>query len=996
MTCILCLWRSKLIYLEYSDPKKQCPPDGTTTTGGGVVIPTPEATTGATEADTTTTPSEPPFADDVLSFEIDIANATMTTDEGPQVVEMSAVVELIAAPRDTQGIMRLRIKRFSVGTSSAPSLGSESGGVSFVARPSLSGVDGTWDTTTDEFDLTLDFDVSYWLLTELLPPSIRTIEDEVPAPSEPWTGSLSGIVSPDGQDLLLPLEFDAALAGALVGGLSSLSVATTVSVAVNGAKQPDCPKDKQCDVKTICIQPVFIGTGPNDATKTGSSYDKMKQAADDLYKKCCIVFDWKAPKFVNKNDYKDTKGPTEEKALIAEEDPKGTNECIEVFFVGTMTDPATNEKHFGGDGVCYFSETKQAKVIVADEAVTGCNPPSTNVLAHELGHALGDLKHAGSAGTIMEPTGNQPNCPGLNPSKITEAQCKDLQHPDIKPKQPQELCCKNWDPPPTPTTSAPPPPSTTTITTTTSTNPPASSTTTTTTTPKVGLTTTGSVFISTTEGVGGGTTAETSQPPDNCPPSEPEPDSSCDGYDNGLMCVYGQECCCGECFDSFKCSCEGGQWVCLNTYACLLLPCSTTLNSSIAMTTPDTGGATTTGSDPIPTPTDDLTTGTGVTTSAGDTFLRLAVENFNSFYGPELIIEATETNGTVTNVTATSMEMIETLALVTASSFSESASLITHDDLVDLVNDDDLEQMRSKLESNVVLGDSQIFVTLNDKANDRQVKTLNTMSAGGRTFSGMLLSYTRLPDSFFAGPDSQRRLGESSQQWIITRHLWGSAAEAIDTTIKCSCVGRVPENCRITQNQGFASFFADVKVLPAVVPTPGTVVDNCCEGGIQYAWATGFKSVKVGATGVTLEVVGNIGQGANGAFTIETCCPATTTTTTSTSTPKDGATTTSTTSTTLIGTSTPDDNSATTMNGDVIPTPTDSLTTRLNSTTTSGLGAVTTTEPDATTMTEPDVLTTPEATTSAGEEETTTLTGEETVYPSPSPSSPAPTPLPTF
>ena len=413
----------------------------------GVVIPTDAGGTTVPEADTTTTSTGSLSTEDMLSFELISIDANMTTDEGPQVVQLDGLVELVAAPEEIPGIRSLRIKRFSAGTSSAPAKGNETGGVSFVVRPSSDGVDGTWNTTSNKLDLMLGFDVSYWLLTELLAPQEPQDRDEdsVPAPSESWTGSISGLVVPAGPNLMLSFDLEAAVDAALIGAIAALTAGAAVPVSVNGNKQPNCPKEKQCDLKIICIQPVFIGTGATDAKATGSSYGTMQKAADDIFKKCCIKFDWKAAKYVNKNEYKDTKGPVEEQKLLKEEDEKGTNDCIEVFFVDTMTDPNTNETHFGGDGVCYHSETKQAKVIVADTAVKGCTPPSVNVLAHELGHALGDLSHVGSTGTVMEPSGNQPNCPGVNPAKISEKQCKDLQHPDLKVKKPKEVCCKNWD-----------------------------------------------------------------------------------------------------------------------------------------------------------------------------------------------------------------------------------------------------------------------------------------------------------------------------------------------------------------------------------------------------------------------------------------------------------------------------------------------------------------------------------------------------------------------
>jgi hypothetical protein len=71
-----------------------------------------------------------------------------------------------------------------------------------VVRPAILGWSPRYmhgkNTTSNELDLILDFDVSYWLLTELLAPQeLQDREDDtVPAPSESWSGSLSGLAVP--------------------------------------------------------------------------------------------------------------------------------------------------------------------------------------------------------------------------------------------------------------------------------------------------------------------------------------------------------------------------------------------------------------------------------------------------------------------------------------------------------------------------------------------------------------------------------------------------------------------------------------------------------------------------------------------------------------------------------------------------------------------------------------------------------------------------------
>jgi hypothetical protein len=55
-------------------------------------------------------------------------------------------------------------------------------------------------------------------------------------------------------------------------------------------------------------------------------------------------------------------------------------------------------------------------------------------------------------------------------------------------------------------------------------------------------------------------------PPPTCPDAPPEGDATCSG---DLTCTYGEECCCGDCFDSLVCNCtDEGTFVCFNTDAC--------------------------------------------------------------------------------------------------------------------------------------------------------------------------------------------------------------------------------------------------------------------------------------------------------------------------------------------------------------------------------------------------------------------------------------------
>lgn len=104
----------------------------------------------------------------------------------------------MASPKEIPRIRSLRIKRFSVVLERR-----EWDGRCVLrgaaGHPRMESTVHAWtNTTSNELDLILDFDVSYWLLTELLAPQeLQDREDDtVPAPSESWSGSLSGLAVP--------------------------------------------------------------------------------------------------------------------------------------------------------------------------------------------------------------------------------------------------------------------------------------------------------------------------------------------------------------------------------------------------------------------------------------------------------------------------------------------------------------------------------------------------------------------------------------------------------------------------------------------------------------------------------------------------------------------------------------------------------------------------------------------------------------------------------
>ncbi|MEJ7733858.1 MAG: hypothetical protein WKG00_32270 [Polyangiaceae bacterium] len=75
-------------------------------------------------------------------------------------------------------------------------------------------------------------------------------------------------------------------------------------------------------------------------------------------------------------------------------------------------------------------------------------------------------------------------------------------------------------------------------------------------------------------GQGSGGSGATGGAASNCPAAQPRGRESCS--DDGLVCEYGDECCCGQCFPSYGCVCSGGVWGCSYTDACFAPSCGGT------------------------------------------------------------------------------------------------------------------------------------------------------------------------------------------------------------------------------------------------------------------------------------------------------------------------------------------------------------------------------------------------------------------------------------
>lgn len=406
-------------------------------------------------------PCLPPLDGPEYELELSAVPAVVTTNAGAQLVASNVAFTVMIGAPDGNGICRLGLSRFTIDYSTAAVVGSETGGMDMQFSPQSP--EGTWDLTTGQFSVPLLLDTHSWLIDQQVPRTEAGCEEDGgyddDVALERWEGLLTGFAPPP-QSWPPPEVLYIDYGGGTFWPKTSIAPAVQRGSFFCGAPTPVrkkpldplllCPDDLKSTKKKVCIQPIFIGTD-GGANNTGTSFAAQKAKADDLWKKCCVEFEWKAPKFIDKAAYRKIKFATrDDMEKEANADPKGEDDCIEVFFVEQMLN-ADDKRHDSGDGTTRGSGTKAAKIWVSDDAVANCDPKADTVLAHELGHAIGNCLHndakPAAAGTIMAPTGKDPpTCPGVNVLKVKKVQCEKVRKgPLAKDKNPEEPCCLSPD-----------------------------------------------------------------------------------------------------------------------------------------------------------------------------------------------------------------------------------------------------------------------------------------------------------------------------------------------------------------------------------------------------------------------------------------------------------------------------------------------------------------------------------------------------------------------
>ncbi len=245
-------------------------------------------------------------------------------------------------------------------------------------------------------------------------------------------GSLSGGLDLDGNlhgTFSFDCEGDAVVNSGIEAGTTTISAGTTTAARA-------CPKEKNCQLKKVCIQPVVIAQDDGSAPSSCPSFEDTK----DLWKDCCIEVEVKAAKTIKKSAYRtldesknDTPTAEQKEMFEAESDDAGAGGCIEVYCAKTFEQDGKTSKDISGGGACYHSNSAKCKVVVVEGA-------TSTLPAHEVGHCFG-LKHSDDGDTVMKPTGKHD---AAAPKKTKLDPCKKAHGGNVG-KLDEEKCCKNPD-----------------------------------------------------------------------------------------------------------------------------------------------------------------------------------------------------------------------------------------------------------------------------------------------------------------------------------------------------------------------------------------------------------------------------------------------------------------------------------------------------------------------------------------------------------------------
>jgi hypothetical protein len=195
-----------------------------------------------------------------------------------------------------------------------------------------------------------------------------------------------------------------------------------------------CPRSHQARKSTVTIQPVRIarddGSSPTAAPQMG--------VAQMVWDRCCISLNVKPVHTLNRTDFQritDT-GPRTP-PTVEEQDLQntlGSDTQVNVVSIREWDVGGKIDTTNRGGGTVFGRGSVNPMVLAVDIA-------TAEMVAHEIGHALGFGGHAGADGTIMDAQGSPT---AANPTKVSDIVCRGARTAPVHTFSGPPTCCQRY------------------------------------------------------------------------------------------------------------------------------------------------------------------------------------------------------------------------------------------------------------------------------------------------------------------------------------------------------------------------------------------------------------------------------------------------------------------------------------------------------------------------------------------------------------------------